>query len=175
MTDRPFISYFRVDRTGVWTEAQKRAKQLAKKPVAKKARPMSRAHAARQLLALGPLSFMAFAEIMGGSVESCRRVLSYLVDDLGEVARQQGLYRIEDGKQLPDLPELEAEGKRGDGETAIRPLCPGAALGVSASLADVREAQAGCCGRCSREGCMGQQGVSSGEVPYMFATFEVRA
>jgi len=161
MTDRPFISYFRVDRTGVWTEAQKRAKQLAKKPVAKKARPMTRARAARQLLALGPLSFVDFAEIMGGSVESCRRVLSYLVDDLGEVARQQGIYRIEDGKQLSDVHPLEAEGKRGDGETPIRPLRTGASVGVSSAIADVREAQAGCCGRCSREGCMGGEGVSA--------------
>ena len=76
---------------------------------------------------------------------------------------------------LRDVHPLEAEGKRGDGETPIRPLRPGAALGVSAAIADVREAQAGCCGRCSREGCMGEQGVSAAEVPYMFATFEVRA
>ena len=76
---------------------------------------------------------------------------------------------------LPDLPVLEAQRQRGDGETPIRPLCHGSALGVSAALADVREAKAGCCGRCSREGCMGEQGVSAAEVPYMFATFEVRA
>ena len=161
MTDRPFISYFRVDRTGVWTEAKKRANQLAKEPGSKKARPMTRVHAARQLLALGPLSFMNFAEIMGGSVESCRRVLSYLVDDLGEVARQNGIYRIEDGKQLPDLPALEAQGKRGDGETPIRPLRAPSSLGVSAAIADVREAAPGCCGRCSREGCMGEQGITA--------------
>jgi len=55
---------------------------------------MTRTHAARQLLALGPLSFGEFTEIMGGSVESCRRVLSYLVDDLGEVSRAGGMYQI---------------------------------------------------------------------------------
>ena len=122
---------------------------------------MTRTHAARQLLALGPLSFGQFVTFTGWPSAACRRVLSYLVDDLGEVARQHGIYRIEDGKQLSDVHPLEAEGKRGDGETAIRPLRPGSAMGVSAAIADVREAQAGCCGRCSREGCMGGEGVSA--------------
>ncbi len=62
---------------------------------------------------------------------------------------------------LRDLPALEAAGKQGNGEAPIRPLRTSPALGVSAALADVREAQAGCCGRCSREGCMGQQGVKA--------------
>jgi hypothetical protein len=62
---------------------------------------------------------------------------------------------------LRDLPALEAAGKQGNGETPIRPLRASPALGVSAAIADVGEAQAGCCGRCSREGCMGQQGVSA--------------
>jgi hypothetical protein len=53
---------------------------------------MSRTHAARQLLSLGPLTFREFAEIMGGSVQSCRRVLSYLVDCRGEVSRNDGTY-----------------------------------------------------------------------------------
>ena len=62
---------------------------------------------------------------------------------------------------LPDVQPLETQGQRGDGEAPIRPLRVGAALGVSATVADMREASPGCCGRCSREGCMGEQGVSA--------------
>jgi hypothetical protein len=61
---------------------------------------------------------------------------------------------------LRDLQPLEATREQGNGKAPIRPLRAGAALGVSAALADVREAQAGCCGRCSREGCMGGEGVN---------------
>ena len=64
-------------------------------------------------------------------------------------------------KSVFDVRKLETEGKQGNGETPIRTLRTSPALGISAALADVREAQAGCCGRCSREGCMGQQGVSA--------------
>jgi hypothetical protein len=55
---------------------------------------MTRTHAARQLLALGPLAFGQFAEITGWPVTACRRVLSYLVDTRGEVSRTAGLYQI---------------------------------------------------------------------------------
>jgi hypothetical protein len=94
MTDRPYVSFFRVDRTGVWTEAQKRARQRSENKPPDKSALMTRTHAARRLLALGPLSFSEFAEIMGGSVQSCRRVLSYLVDCRGEVSRNGGMYQI---------------------------------------------------------------------------------
>lgn len=53
---------------------------------------MTRTHAARQLLALGPLSFPEFVAITGWPAKACRRVLSYLVDDLGEVSRECGRY-----------------------------------------------------------------------------------
>jgi len=55
---------------------------------------MTRTHAARQLLALGPLSLGEFVTVTGWPVAACRRVLSYLVDDLGEVERSAGLYQI---------------------------------------------------------------------------------
>lgn len=55
---------------------------------------MTRTHAARQLLALGPLSFPEFVAITGWSVRACRRVLSYLVDDLDEVSRHGGMYEV---------------------------------------------------------------------------------
>lgn len=55
---------------------------------------MTRTHAARQLLALGPLSFAEFVAITGWPIKACRRVLSYLVDDLGEVARHGGRYEV---------------------------------------------------------------------------------
>ena len=62
---------------------------------------------------------------------------------------------------LRDVQPLEPQAKPGDGETPIRPLRDGAEVGVSSPVADVREASPGCCGRCSREGCMGQQGLSA--------------
>ena len=55
---------------------------------------MTRTHAARQLLALGPLTMAEFVEITGWPVSACRRVLSYLVDDLGEVSREGGRYEV---------------------------------------------------------------------------------
>ena len=55
---------------------------------------MTRVRAARQLLALGPLSSRDFAEIMGGSAVSCRRVLTYLVDCRGEALRMNGMYHL---------------------------------------------------------------------------------
>jgi hypothetical protein len=87
-----FNSFFRIDRTGIWTKAKKNPK--ADKAYDGKPKKITRSHAARQLLALGPLSFGEFAEIMGGSVQSCRRVLSYLVDCRGEVSRIDGIYSL---------------------------------------------------------------------------------
>lgn len=55
---------------------------------------MTRTQAARQLLALGPLSFGEFVTFTGWPVSTCRRVLSYLVDDLGEVTRESGKYEV---------------------------------------------------------------------------------
>lgn len=55
---------------------------------------MTRTHAARQLLALGPLSFGEFVTVTGWPVSTCRRVLSYLVDTLGEVKRDAGKYEV---------------------------------------------------------------------------------
>lgn len=53
---------------------------------------MTRTHAARQLLAHGPLTFGEFVSITGWPYAECRRVLSYLVDDLGELVRVGGVY-----------------------------------------------------------------------------------
>lgn len=61
---------------------------------------------------------------------------------------------------LRDVQPLEAPREQGDGETPLRPLRVEAEVGISAAIADVREASPGCCGRCSSEGCMGEQGVS---------------
>lgn len=122
---------------------------------------MTRTHAARQLLALGPLSFSQFSDITGWPIAACRRVLSYLVDDTGEAERLGRVYRMTDGKQLHDLSELEAQGQPAYGETPIRTLRPGTAVGIPAAEADVRETQAGCarCGRCA---CgLGEEGVKA--------------
>ena len=63
---------------------------------------MTRAHAARMLLAHGPLAFRDFVTITGWPVATCRRVLSYLVDDLGEATRAARLYTMNNG--LPIMP-----------------------------------------------------------------------
>lgn len=55
---------------------------------------MTRIHAARQLLALGPLSFGEFVEITGWPYKTCRHVLTKLVDEKGELVRDGGLYRV---------------------------------------------------------------------------------
>lgn len=123
---------------------------------------MTRTHAARQLLALGPISFGEFVTVTGWPISACRRVLSYLVDDLGEADRLGRLYQLTNGKQLPDLHPLATEVRPANGEAPVRTLRVQTAMGVPTSIADVREAKAGCCGRCSSEGCMASEGVNHG-------------
>jgi hypothetical protein len=62
---------------------------------------------------------------------------------------------------LRDMQPLATEGRPNHGEAPVRPMRPAAAVGVPATAADVREAQASCrgCGCCS---CgMGEQGVKA--------------
>ena len=54
---------------------------------------MSRAHAARQLLALGPLSFRDFHTITGWPYEVARRVISRL-QEWGEIVSEAGEWRL---------------------------------------------------------------------------------
>lgn len=120
---------------------------------------MSKAHAARMLLSLGPLSFGQFAEITGWPTKACRRVLSYLVDDKGEAQRLGRLYRLTNASYLPDVHPLEAQGKPAHGKAPHGALRAGASLDVPAAQADMRATQAGCrgCGCCA---CgMGKGGV----------------
>jgi hypothetical protein len=117
---------------------------------------MTKTYAARQLLALGPLSFGEFVTVTGWTASACRRVLSYLVDDLGEVSRLGRKY------QLPDLHPLEAQGKPIDGKAPLRPVCAGSSVGVSAAASDMRPTHAGCCGRCSGAGGVEREGVKHG-------------
>ena len=112
---------------------------------------MNRTYAARQLLALGPLSFGQFAEITGWPTKACRRVLSYLVDDTGEAERLGRLYRLTNASNLPDVHPLETERKPGYGQAPRGALRAGAALDVPAAESDVRATQGGCrgCGCCA--------------------------
>lgn len=123
----------------------------------------TKVYAARQLLALGPLSFAEFLEITGWPFKTCRRVLSYLVDDLGEVERLGRLYLMTNGKQLPDMHPLDAQevqrqGHQEDGAAGLRAVRAGSAVGIPSSASNLRQAQAGCCGcggcanRVEREG-----------------------
>jgi hypothetical protein len=61
---------------------------------------------------------------------------------------------------LRDVQPLEAKGKQGNGKAPIRNMRAGGAVGVLPAEALVREPQAGCCGRCSRAGCLAGEGVS---------------
>jgi hypothetical protein len=63
---------------------------------------MTRAHAARMLLAHGPLTMRDFVTITGWPVATCRRVLSYLVDTTGQAMRAHRLYKLTHG--LPIMP-----------------------------------------------------------------------
>jgi hypothetical protein len=54
---------------------------------------MTRAHAARQLLALGPLSFRDFHAITGWPYAVARSVISYL-QDAGYIVNECGAWRL---------------------------------------------------------------------------------
>jgi hypothetical protein len=122
---------------------------------------MTRTHCARQLLALGPLSFGEFVNVTGWPINACRRVLSYLVDCRGEVSRNGGTYKLTDEK-LPDMRELEAKGKQADGSTEVCNVQPWDKVVILPANALVRETQAGCCGRCESAGGMECEGVTHG-------------
>ena len=122
---------------------------------------MTRTHAARQLLALGPLSFAQFADITGWPIAACRRVLSYLVDDMGEAERLGRVYRMTHGKNMPDVQALDSKGKPGNGETPICSLCAGSALGIPAAEANLPETQASGGGRCGGACRLGGEGVKA--------------
>lgn len=55
---------------------------------------MTRTHAARCLLALGPLSFRQFHEITGWTRRQCDKTLWHLIET-GHVVRDAGLYAID--------------------------------------------------------------------------------
>lgn len=63
------------------------------------------------------------------------------------------------GKELSNLPSLEAKGKQADGSPEVRNVRSGGAVGVLPAEALVRESQIGGCG-CDCGACgVGQQGV----------------
>jgi len=118
---------------------------------------MTKIHAARQLLALGPLSFREFYEITGWEFSTCRQVLSKLVDGKGEVLRLSRRYWLTNGKELRDMPALATEEVRRDGEAQALPVHVETGVDVPAAASVVRQAQA-CvrgCGRC--KGGLGQE------------------
>ena len=63
--------------------------------------------------------------------------------------------------QLPDLQTLDAKRKPGNGETPLRTVCAGSALGIPVAEADMPEAQTSGCGRCGGAGRMGGEGVKA--------------
>lgn len=109
-----------------------------------KANATTKVYAARQLLALGPLSFGEFMEITGWPFKTCRRVLSYLVDDLGEVERLGRMYLVTNGKQLPDVRPLEAKAEPSNGETPDGPMRTETSMAILSAAALMPKTQAGC-------------------------------
>lgn len=63
-------------------------------------------------------------------------------------------------KVMCELRELEASGQQADGETALRPLRPWTGVVVPPTKADMRPAQAACCGRCGRSIGVAGEGVN---------------
>lgn len=57
---------------------------------------MTKTHAALRLLEHGPLSLSDFHEITGWTYDTCRWVLSYLVDQRGVVWRGGRMYGLFD-------------------------------------------------------------------------------
>lgn len=92
--------------------------------------------------------------------EKLRRLRNEIASDVALREAHQRKYSPRGFPLLPDVHPLAAQEVRRDGEAPIRPLRAGTAVVVSPATADVREAKAGCCGRCSREGCMEREGVS---------------
>ena len=96
------------------------------------------------------------------NVPAERAKLRALRDEIAaDVAHREAIQRRYTARGfLRDVPALEPETKPADGEAQIRPLRPSASVGIPAAFADVRETQAGCCGRCSGAGCMAGEGVN---------------
>lgn len=61
---------------------------------------------------------------------------------------------------LRDVQPLEAAREQGNGETALRPLRPWPGVVAPPTRADMRQAQAACCGRCGRPIGVAGKGVN---------------
>lgn len=103
---------------------------------------MTRAHAARMLLAHGPLTFGEFATITGWPVAVCRRVLSYLVDTTGQAMRAHRLYTL-DYDNMPDLQAVEPQGERRHGEAPLCTLQPEPGVELLPAAAQLQALQPG--------------------------------
>ena len=101
---------------------------------------MTRAHAARMLLAHGPLAFGEFATITGWPVATCRRVLSYLVDTTGQAMRAHRLYTLTHDN-LPDLQAMEPKRIGRHGEATLCTLQPGAEVELLPTAAQLQALQ----------------------------------
>lgn len=101
---------------------------------------MTRAHAARMLLAHGPLTFGEFSTITGWPVATCRRVLSYLVDTTGQAMRAHRLYTLTHDN-LPDLQAMEPQGERRNGTAPLCTLQPAAEVELLPSAAQLQTPQ----------------------------------
>ena len=101
---------------------------------------MTRAHAARMLLAHGPLTFGEFATITGWPVAICRRVLSYLVDTTGQAMRANRLYTLTHDN-LPDLQAMEPKRIGRHGEATLCPMQPEAEVDLLRTAAQLQTLQ----------------------------------
>ena len=101
---------------------------------------MTRAHAARMLLAHGPLTFGEFATITGWPVAVCRRVLSYLVDTTGQAMRANRLYTLTHDN-LPDLQAMEPKRIGRHGKATLRTMQPGAEVELLPTAAQLQTPQ----------------------------------
>lgn len=101
---------------------------------------MTRAHAARMLLAHGPLSFGDFVTITGWHVSTCRNVLSYIVDTTGQAMRANRLYKLT-YENMPDMQAMEPERIGRHGPAPLCTLQPAAALELLPAVAPLQELQ----------------------------------
>ena len=93
--------------------------------------------------------------------EKLRRLRDEIATDVAHREAIQRKYSPRGFPLLPDLHPLATEVRPSNGKAPSSPLRSSPEMGIPSATSDVREAKAGCCGRCSREGCMEQQGVSA--------------
>lgn len=88
-----------------------------------------------------------------------RRLRDEIAADVQAREELTRLHGVRGFRRLRDVSALAAEEIRRHGEVPAVPVRVARGVAIPAAAADVREAPAGCCGRCCKAGRVGQEGV----------------